>query len=121
MANVELYINERITNTKDKVNEISMTMSPLLSRTNRSPEENNLLGAYKTVFESALENNINAYEEACAKYLDGKVDKKRFKKTYCTEIRQLVESKDLKKYFDSITTRYKAVVKVYDEWENLEK
>ena len=120
-ANVELYINERITNTKDKVNEISITMAPLVSKQNRTPEDNSLLEAYQKIFYSAVENNLNAYEEACAKYIDGKVDKERFKKTYKTEIRQLVENETMKRYFEPLTTRFKAIIKVYGEWENLER
>jgi hypothetical protein len=34
----------------------------------------------KMVIAAAQEEIFNAYEEACQKYLDGKVDKKRFKK-----------------------------------------
>ena len=33
-------------------------------------------------FESAEEQYRNAYEEACSKYLDGKIDKERFEKMY---------------------------------------
>ncbi len=120
-ANLELYINERITNTKDKVNEISITMSPLITKENKSEDEKKLLESYGVILKSAIENNLNAYEETCAKYLDNKVDKKRFMKTYRTEIRQLVENERLKEKFDALTTRYKAITKVYNEWENLEK
>jgi len=119
-GSIELYINERITNTKDKVSDISMTMSPLLSKTGRSTDDNKLLEAYGTILRSAIENNLNAYEEACAKYLDGKVDKERFRKTYRTEIRQLVENEKMREKFEPLTTRFKAIVKVYTEWENME-
>ena len=114
-ANLELYINERITNTKDKVNEISITMSPLLTKANKTEDEKKLLESYGVILKSAIENNLNAYEESCAKYLDNKVDKRRFMKTYRTEIRQLVENERLKEKFDALTTRYKAITKVYNE------
>ena len=120
-GNIELYINERITNTKEKVSELSLIISPLSTKTKRIPDEEKLLENYKTIYQTAIENNLNAYEEACAKYLDSKVDRKRFIKTYKTEIRQLVEDKNLKHKFDALTSRYKAIVKVYNEWENLEK
>lgn len=121
MGNIELYINERITNTKERVSDISMQMAPLLAKKSRSEEEEAQHQIYVRNLRTAIENNLNAYEEACAKYRDNKVDRKRFVKNYRTEIRQLVENKHHKKYFDGVTSRYKAILEVYSEWENLEK
>ncbi|WP_434799330.1 hypothetical protein [Terrisporobacter vanillatitrophus] len=45
---------------------------------------------FQALIESAHEDVLNAYDETCAKYIDEKVDKKRFKKLYFDEIRQLV-------------------------------
>jgi hypothetical protein len=122
-ANIELMINERITNTKDKVNEVAMQMAPLLSKDKdkRTAEEEGQLEMLRKVYDSAVESNLNAYEEACAKYLDRKVDRKRFKKTYKTEIRQLVEDDSLRDRFEPLTSKFKAIMRIYDEWENLEK
>jgi CRISPR/Cas system CSM-associated protein Csm2 small subunit len=122
-ASIELMINERITNTKDKVNEVAMQMTPLLSKDKgkRTAEEESQLEMLHKIFDSAVESNLNAYEEACAKYLDRKVDRKRFKKIYKTEMRQLVEDDNLRDRFEPLTSRFKAIMKVYDEWENLER
>lgn len=73
------------------------------------------------VLSSAMELNLNAYEEACAKYIDGKMDKERFKKNYHVSIRRLVESNEYSSYFNPTTSSYKAILKVYNEWNNLEK
>ena len=70
---------------------------------------------------SAIEINLNAYEEACAKYIDNKVDKERFKKNYMVSIRQEVENPTNKERFNATTSPYKAILKVYAEWFNLEK
>jgi len=124
MANLELSVSERISNSRDKVGDITMIISPLIGKKKTgklSDSELNTLEAQKKVLDSAIENNINSYEDACSKYIDGKIDKIRFKKTYNTEIRQLVERKNLENYFNPITSSYKAVLKVYDEWNNLEK
>lgn len=121
VAQIELYINERITNTKEKVSEQASAIAPFKAKQSLSEEEKRLLGFHEKIFSSAVENNLNAYEEACAKYLDKKVDCERFKKIYKKEIRQLVEDKNLKKYFDAVSSSYKAILKVYAEWENLEK
>ena len=118
---IELSINERITSTKEKAMDVSLMMAPLLSKSDKAADDKKLIETYETILGSAIENNLNAYEEACAKYLDRKVDTKRFRKAYYAEIRQLVENQELKKYLDPVTSKYKAILKVYNEWENLEK
>jgi len=120
-ATIELTLNERITTTKEKVSDVSLLMTPLISKKQHDESEKNMLASYSKHFDLAIENNLNAYEEACAKYLDNKVDKVRFKKTYISEIRQVVENVELKKYFDAVSSKYKAILKVYYEWENHEK
>ena len=120
-AMIELTINERITNTKEKVGDVSNIMTPLLAKGKPTADEKRMIDLYSKQFDLAIENNLNAYEEACAKYLDSKVDKKRFKKLYKTEIRQLVEKKELKSYFDGVSSNFKAILKIYKEWEDLEK
>ena len=60
------------------------------------------------------------YDEACAKYIDKKVDITRFNKLYVTEIRNLVEDDNTKSYYIMPQSRFQATVKVYREWNNLE-
>ena len=43
------------------------------------------------LLDSALEDWLNAYDDACAKYIDGKIDRERFKKLYFEEIKNCVE------------------------------
>jgi len=70
---------------------------------------------------SALEVVLNAYDEACAKYNDNKIDRIRFKQLYIDEIRNIVEDENTKVYYQMPQSKYKATIKVYDEWNNLEK
>lgn len=124
LGNLELSISERISNSKDKVGDITLIISPLVAKklsNSLTKDEEATLNSQQKVLESAIENNINAYEDACSKYLDGRIDRIRFKKSYHTEIRQLVESKKLETYFNPLTSKFKALLKVYDEWNNLEK
>lgn len=124
MANLELMVSERISNSKDRVGDITMIISPLIAKKNASgltDDEQGTLDAQSKVLDSTIENNINAYEDACTKYLDDKIDKIRFKKSYHTEIRQLVEHEKLQNYFNPVTSKFKGILKVYDEWNNLEK
>lgn len=121
-ASIELVINERITSTKEKVSDISILMTPLFAdKDNLTSKESKMLESYVKHFDAAIENNLNAYEEACAKFIDKKVDKNRFKKIYISEIRQLVEKPELKKYFDGVSSKYKAILKVYNQWNNFER
>lgn len=73
----------------------------------------------------ALEIVLNSYESACGRYLDpGKCDKGRFKKHFFDDIRKLVKceiplvAEVLK---PGPTSNFQAIMKVYDEWHNLEK
>jgi hypothetical protein len=117
----ELEVKNMITSARQRVEDVSIMMIPLLSKTQRSEEEVKQVEGYQRVFRAAVENSVNAYEEACAKYLDRKIDKRRFKKSYQVEIRQLVQDANHKQFFDAVTSPHKAILKVYDEWENLEK
>jgi len=121
LGNIELYISERITATKEKVSDIYLKMAPLAFKDDRDEQDEKLFAAYVMAYNAAIENNLNAYEDACSKFLDNKVDRLRFEKSYKTEIRQLVENEELKSYFDGVTSKYKAILKVYNNWENLEK
>lgn len=106
---IELQIYQMISQTKRDVLDIALKVKDGNS------------DIVRQAFESARELNLNAYEEACAKYLDGKVDKKRFKKNYHVEIRNLVENDNNKDKFDGVTSKYKCILEVYEEWNNLEK
>lgn len=104
----ELAISESITNAKNRVTDILANAS----------EQNNQYT--NQCMKVAIEQLLNSYEEACAKYIDSKVDKKRFKKTYFDEIKNIVESVELNEYF-KFGSKYDAIKMVYEEWFNLEK
>ena len=69
-------------------------------------------------FESAEEQYRNAYEEACSKYLDGKIDKERFEKMYLIEIQNLVTNIDQKRHYDATQSHYRCTLAVYNQWFN---
>lgn len=66
------------------------------------------------------EEILNTYEEACSKYLSGKVDKKTFYQTYFEEIKSIVEQDEFKEYFQ-FASKYEAIKKVYCKWFQLIK
>lgn len=71
-------------------------------------------------FEAAKEDLANVYDEACMKYLDGKVDKSRFKKSYNVEIRRIVEEPKFNDLYEKVSTKFQATIKVYNEWNHFE-
>ena len=107
-GNIELQIREMISEAKYRQLEC---MSKLAENPNNITLKNQL---------KALDEDVlNAYDEACAKYIDKKVDRERFKKMYMHEIRQLVESDDFAHKYNCIQSRFNATKRVYDEWNNL--
>lgn len=119
----ESQITQSIENAKSKINEISMTMVPFVSKEKSqtiTKEEENALALYRKNLNAAVQTLINTYDSACSKYMDGKVDKDRFKKTYKNEIRKLVENDEFEGYFNPLTSSYKPILNAYSEWEHLE-
>lgn len=112
---IELNIHQLLNQTKKDVMDITIVIAEKCSN-----DDQNMKGVLTQALNTANERNLNAYEEACAKYLDNKVDKERFKKNYHIEIRQLVEDDNNKNKFDATTSPYKAILKVYKEWNDLE-
>ncbi len=108
-GNVELQIRTMISEVKYHQSEIMVKLA-------ENPDDKVLQGIY----DSLTEDVLNAYDEACAKYNDKKVDRDRFKKMYFHEIRQLVENEKLSDKYNSISSRYTATLKVYKEWHQSE-
>lgn len=109
-AQVEMQIRERITNARTRYEDFIIShVSKIMSKIK------------ELAYESIKEDLLNAYEEACQKYLDAKVDKKRFKKSYSKELQKLVADKNFIGKYDSKSTQYEATVKVYEKWFNVEK
>jgi len=130
----------------DKANQISMGESErstrdLISQARRNMEDRSLYFAEllkdiekkkKPIFKaaekalkSAVEDWLNAYENACGKYLDGKIDKKRFREDFETEIRNFVDDKKKKEIYGQLLhseekSHYKSIWKVYREWKHEE-
>lgn len=101
--------------------EVSVCSEKLVNCVLTDNNSSQLQTVYQKMFDVAQEDLRNAYEEACSRYLDEKVDKERFKRMYYSEIQNLVENKDQIEYFDTVKSRYKCILKVYKEWFDLEK
>lgn len=106
---VEMQIRDMISSAKWRYADLGIQLS-------KDNQNQTLIASTK----AALEDVLNAYDEACAKYIDKKVDTERFKKLYVTEIRNLVEDNNTKSYYVMPQSKFQATVKVYREWNNLE-
>lgn len=89
-----------------------MELNPELKKNEELQKKNEQL------IEAAFQDYVNAYEEACMKYIDNKIDRERFRKTYITEITNLVKKRES---MFGTASNYTAIKRVYDEWNNLEK
>lgn len=79
-----------------------------------------LFKTYDLKVNYAEEAMLNAYEEACAKYLDNKVHKARFQKSYHRQIANLVENGLFDDKLNKPSSQYKCILRVYNQWFNLE-
>jgi hypothetical protein len=112
----------------ERVNQFGLEVAKIVRGRNVDslPDEDKaFLKAIQNVHKSTIERCCNLYESACGQYLDGKLDRERFRRHFDAEIRSLCEDnsqliRDTLKRGDP-TGRYKAIWKVYDQWFNLEK
>lgn len=118
-GNMEIQVREMISEARRFL--ASAIQNTLMSRINPDIAKNpGLVELVDNLLRDAQQDYLNAYEEACMKYIDGKIDKTRFKKTYFEEIRNIVRDKSYKEQFDFSSTYY-AIKQVYDEWNNQER
>lgn len=109
-VSTELLIQQLISDTRKDTSEFMYT----ISGEKKAEITQQLLDSY-------IERELNTYDVACAAYLDKKLDKTRFRKTYSTEIQNLFENSDGVKKILERNGRYNAIKKVYNEWFDLEK
>lgn len=76
-------------------------------------------------YEATIEDYVTTYNYACTQYLDKKVNQKRFRKNFETEIANLFENKDISKIVNlndrTAIRRYDALLEVYQEWFKTER
>lgn len=77
------------------------------------------------LYEATIEDYVTTYNYACTQYLDKKVDQKRFKKNFKSEIGNLFENPDIIKAVNlndrAAIKRYDALLEVYNEWFKTEE
>lgn len=110
-----------LTNAKEKINEIQYKLIPLLVKKKASTltdTEVMELEYLNENFELALENSLNAYDEICAKFISGKIDKKYFKRMYKNEINGICEGGEFDKYLSASADKYEYIKRAYNKLNN---
>ncbi|MDR0919641.1 MAG: hypothetical protein LBM93_10440 [Oscillospiraceae bacterium] len=108
MAEVEMQIRQSI----NDASYLFTTLKEKIDKKDKTDENDQKESDYY------MERYLNAYDEACQKYLDRKIDIDRFKKTYAAEIKNVV--KEFSDYFKP-GNEYYALLKVNTEFNNPEK
>ena len=88
----------------------------VLALSNVTTESSNY-DIFQKNFRSAQEAWLNAHDQACMSYREGKLNKETFKKTYLVHIRNIYEDKDFQHFFSPAdTSNYPSIIHVYREW-----
>lgn len=123
----ETSLREAISNARQRVEEATYKIEDLLL--GRDPNilsqtEQSRLTILSKTRNASIENYLNSYEDACGKYIDNKIDKERFRKSYISEVANLCRA-DVVSYarfmHPKATSKYEAIWKVFDEWHRHEK
>lgn len=113
--NLEASLNQRISESRELVDNIALDIVKYHQKKKQSKIEIEII---KKRLYAAIENNLNVYNEACLQYEKKRIDKNSFKSNYFNDIKNLVEEEDYNKYFDSVSSPYKSILRVYSEWFN---
>lgn len=124
---LEVSLRSMLSARRDQIGAVARDLENL--RRGRGPDalsatEKEHLRGIALRFDEAHEEFLNALEQACALYRDGKCDRDRFKKMFVKEVREMVEIKGDSPFSKFVhpegTCDFKAVWAVYHEWNNLE-
>lgn len=76
----------------------------------------------KQNLKAAQETWLNAHDQACMSYREGKLNKVTFKRAYHIAIRELMDDKELRDFFSpENTSKYQSILFVYREWETSQR
>lgn len=114
---LENQLRTSIQSARLKIADFSLDMYTSLNN------PNNLLDFEQSnaIFQELLngyiyDNLLICYEDACSKYLDNKVNKDCFKKTYKTEILRFLNKPEIVPLLKDNESRFPSLIYVYNEW-----
>ncbi|WLZ51986.1 hypothetical protein QPR65_22365 (plasmid) [Enterobacter hormaechei] len=110
-ATLENQLQVSIASALDKVQQAGLALS-------NKKEEDADYGLFKQAYRVAQENWLNAYDQACISYLEGKINKATFKRTYHVQIRNVMKEFGSTSFFSPANlSPYQSILKCFDEWE----
>lgn len=127
IGQTETAMREQIALARQRMEDVGFKLQEILrgrKKENLSPEEQSHLSFLETSWNSSVEGYINAYEDACGKFIDNKTDPTRFKKMYIEEIRNICDPKResyARHMHPEATSKFEAIWKTYKEWHRHEK
>ncbi len=101
-AQMEIAVREMISSARSNLRQIIITDTSVK----------------EALLNEAKEELLNAYDEACAKYIDKKIDKKTFKRMYYGEIKNIVKNEEFKKMINWPKSKFPHIVQVHQEWDS---
>lgn len=110
-ASLELTIGQSITDAKNRYDDIRRQ---LLGIQNPSGE---LVEGYEQSKRIAIENYLNAYEEACRQYRAGNISRGNFYENHRLSIRELMESETMQEHMKAASGAYGDIREVYAQWK----
>lgn len=111
-AILENTINDKITDIYNQI----MKSTKKVEKLQRKHKKRKLQNA-KDMLNNELENLCNAFNVACGFYLDGKIDKKRFKREYQLMLERIMTANHYKIFIED-KVAYSSLWAVYDKLKN---
>lgn len=125
MGQAETSQRAAITVTRTAVREMGIKIADLVAGrkvADLKADERRQYELYQGMFAETIEDNLNAYETGCMLYIDGKLDKNRFKSAYIREIQNLCEAPAGHPCHAHLnpegSSKFQAIWKAYREWHH---
>jgi cell division protein FtsL len=112
-------IKSNIDDAKSHYENLCMEASALKAKENLSTEEQRELKLKKSICDSAFEKVLNAYDDGCVRFFNGKVNKKDFKEKYHQDLVKYVT--EFPEKFEEPLTHYGHLLKYYKEFHKMQK
>lgn len=110
-------VKNSIDNAKTQLENLTLELSILTSKSKLTADEERQLNIQKTVYESGLEKVLNAYEDGCQKYKSKLILQDEFKNSYYGDIRRYVE--EFTEKFTGPVTEYTHMISLYRKWHKV--
>jgi len=126
IGQTETSLREQIQSTRNRSEDCMLKIVELMKgrqRVSLSPEEEVYIAQLELTYRSAIEGHLNAFEDACGKYLDKKIDLSRFEKMYRTEIQTVCDHTKITyepHMHPESNSKFQAIWKVHQKWFKVE-